>query len=105
VAVHDLVIHPRDRDLVIATHGRGIYVMDLAPLEDLTLAVLATDVFLFEPKPATVFQYRRTRVPRGAKPFLAANPPAEAVLPYYMREALTTPVLVDHPGHSGPNGG
>jgi hypothetical protein len=30
----------------------------------------------------------------GAKPFLAANPPAEAVLHYYVREALTTPVLV-----------
>ena len=33
VRVHDLVIHPRDRELVIGTHGRGIWVMDIAPLE------------------------------------------------------------------------
>jgi photosystem II stability/assembly factor-like uncharacterized protein len=94
VAVHDLVIHPRDRDLVIATHGRGIYVMDLAPLEDLTPAVLAADAYLFEPKPAVVLPHRRTRMPRGAKPFLAANPRAEAVVHYYLRESLTAPVLV-----------
>ncbi len=94
VAVHDLVIHPRDRELVIATHGRGIYVMDLAPLEDLTPAVRAAAAYLFEPKPAVVLPYRRTRVPRGAKPFLAANPPAEAVVYYYLREGLMAPVLV-----------
>ena len=32
VPVHDLLIHPRDRDLIIGTHGRSIYVMDVAPL-------------------------------------------------------------------------
>src|SRR5262249_18069321 len=36
VAVHDLVVHPRDRELVIATHGRGVYVLDVAPLQELT---------------------------------------------------------------------
>lgn len=35
VAVHDLVIHPRDRELVAATHGRGIFIADIAPLQDL----------------------------------------------------------------------
>ena len=30
--VHDLIIHPRDRMIVIATHGRGVWVMDAAPL-------------------------------------------------------------------------
>src|SRR5206468_2965426 len=50
VAVHDLVIHPRDRDLVIGTHGRGIYVLDVAPLEELTPEVLAEEVHLFDVK-------------------------------------------------------
>src|SRR6185503_1402943 len=36
VPMHDLVIHPRERDLVIGTHGRGVYVVDIGPLEDLT---------------------------------------------------------------------
>ena len=40
VAVHDLVIHPRHRELVIATHGRSIYIVDVAPLEELTAKVL-----------------------------------------------------------------
>src|SRR5471032_2865722 len=44
VAVRDLVIHPRDNDLVIATHGRGIWIVDdIAPLRALTPAVLASD--------------------------------------------------------------
>jgi hypothetical protein len=36
--VHDLAVHPRDRELVVATHGRGLWVIDLAPLRQLTLA-------------------------------------------------------------------
>ena len=44
VRVDDIVIHPRERDLVIGTHGRGIWVMDIAPMEQLTEKVLA--VFL-----------------------------------------------------------
>jgi photosystem II stability/assembly factor-like uncharacterized protein len=37
VAVQDLAIHPRDRELVVATHGRGIYIVDISPLEDLQI--------------------------------------------------------------------
>ena len=35
VATYDLVVHPRDNELVIGTHGRGIYVMDVKPLQQL----------------------------------------------------------------------
>jgi hypothetical protein len=41
----------RDDDLVVATHGRGIYILDIAPLSGLTPAVLAADAHLFEPEP------------------------------------------------------
>src|SRR5262249_39129090 len=57
VAVHDLLVHPRDRDLVIATHGRGLYVLDVAPLEELTATVLEEDAHLFDVKPAGLFRY------------------------------------------------
>ncbi|MCI0702119.1 MAG: hypothetical protein L0241_13635 [Planctomycetia bacterium] len=64
VRVDDLVIHPRDRDLVIATHGRGIWVMDIAPLEQLSDAVLKADVHLFDVKPVTLLKpQKRTLVP------------------------------------------
>ena len=49
--VHDMKIQERDNDLVVATHGRGVYIADVAPLAELTPAVLAQDVHLFDPAP------------------------------------------------------
>ena len=47
-SVMDLAIHPRDHDLVIATHGRGLYILDdLAPLRTLSADVLRKPVHLF----------------------------------------------------------
>jgi hypothetical protein len=45
--VHDLQIHPRENDLIVATHGRGIFIADISPLRELTPLVLAKDVHLF----------------------------------------------------------
>jgi hypothetical protein len=37
VPVHDLVIHPRESDLIAATHGRSIWILDdISPLQQLT---------------------------------------------------------------------
>lgn len=47
VPVHDLVVHPRDRQLVAGTHGRSIYILDALPLQDLTSAVRAKPAHLF----------------------------------------------------------
>ena len=52
VRVDDLVIHPNARELVVGTHGRGIWVMDIAPLEQLAETVLKADMHLFDVKPA-----------------------------------------------------
>jgi photosystem II stability/assembly factor-like uncharacterized protein len=52
--VHDLVLHPRDHDLVIATHGRGAYVLDdIRPLRELARnpSTAELELFLFEPAP------------------------------------------------------
>jgi hypothetical protein len=46
--VHDLVIHPRDRDLVVGTHGRSIYVMDVKPIQTLTPKVRNKAVHVFD---------------------------------------------------------
>jgi len=45
---HDLVIHARDRDLVVGTHGRSIYVMDVEPVQTLTPKVQNKAVHLFD---------------------------------------------------------
>lgn len=94
VAVHDLVFHPRERDLIIATHGRGVYVLDLGPLEDLTALVRAAETYLFAPKPATVFHLRHSRVPTGGKEFAAVNPPFGTAIHYYLRQKSPSPVLI-----------
>jgi photosystem II stability/assembly factor-like uncharacterized protein len=49
--VHDMKIQERDDDLVVGTHGRGIYVLDIAPLAGLTPSVLAQAAHLFQPEP------------------------------------------------------
>ena len=47
VPVHDLVVHPRDRQLVAGTHGRSVWMLDVLPLQDLTAEVRAKPAHLF----------------------------------------------------------
>ncbi len=64
VPVYDLQIHPRDHELIAATHGRSFWIVDIAPLEQMSAPVVAKAVHLFEPKPA--FQW-------GEAPTLGAS--------------------------------
>jgi photosystem II stability/assembly factor-like uncharacterized protein len=50
--VHDLVIHPRDRILVAATHGRGMYALDVSQLQQLTPEMQVRKAHLFDVEPA-----------------------------------------------------
>jgi photosystem II stability/assembly factor-like uncharacterized protein len=94
VAIHDLVVHPRDRDLVIATHGRGLWVLDVSPLEELTDKVLASAAYLFEIKPATAFQTRGDRGLTTAGVYAAPNPAFGAAIHYYLKEHAMHPVRI-----------
>jgi len=51
VPVRDLVVHPRENDLVVGTHGRGAFVTDITPLQELTPEILSSDLHLFAPEP------------------------------------------------------
>ncbi len=51
VAVYDLLVHPRDRELVIATHGRSIYVLNVKPWQELTPSQIDSPVLVFETDP------------------------------------------------------
>jgi hypothetical protein len=55
VPVHDLQIHPRDRELIAGTHGRSIWIVDITPLEQMTGEVLKGGTHLFTPRIA--YQY------------------------------------------------
>ncbi|MEK7329396.1 MAG: glycosyl hydrolase, partial [Candidatus Eisenbacteria bacterium] len=55
VAVRDLAIHPREHDLLVATHGRGIWILDdLTPLRALTRQVLEADAAFLPSRPSVM---------------------------------------------------
>jgi len=54
VAVRDIAVHPRENDLIIGTHGRGIWIMDdIRPLQEMTEEVLNKPYYVFSVRPAT----------------------------------------------------
>ena len=54
IAVHDLVVHPRELDLVAGTHGRSVFVLNVRALESLTPEIRAKDVHVFSMPDTTV---------------------------------------------------
>jgi photosystem II stability/assembly factor-like uncharacterized protein len=86
VAVRDLAIHPRDDDLVIATHGRGIWIVDdITPLRALTPATLASNAAFLQTKPIVQRVPAQGGWANGDATFVGPNPPDEAVITYYQR--------------------
>jgi hypothetical protein len=103
VAVDDIVVHPRDRDLVIGTHGRSVYVLDdVTPLEQTTAEVLASaEPTLFQPRPALQFHFLSYGGVWGHRAFKAANPPFGATIHYYLPAHTTDEVKVSFADASG----
>jgi len=88
VAVNDLVIHPRDNDLVLGTHGRGIWILDnINALQELTPDVLTAAAHLFTAEPATMIRLRGAAGHTGDMVFRGQNPPLGATIDYYLQEA------------------
>ncbi|HEX6133422.1 MAG TPA: hypothetical protein VFZ24_05650 [Longimicrobiales bacterium] len=82
--VHDLVIHPRDNDLVVGTHGRGIFVLDdITPLEKLAEQRTAAAA-LFTPRAALLHNLRASPAHPGHRNYSTPNPPAGATLTYFV---------------------
>jgi photosystem II stability/assembly factor-like uncharacterized protein len=87
VAVRDLAIHPRDNDLVIATHGRGIWIIDdLTPLRALTPEMLAKDAAFIEARPTVQRIQAGGGWANGDAMFVGPNPTDEAVITYYQKK-------------------
>ena len=97
VPVFDLQIHPREHDLILATHGRSIWIMDnITALEEIAgnENVLTTDLHLFTPKPGIEWKTANYRGFLGSGLFLAANPQAGLVLDYFAKTAGPVRVTV-----------
>ncbi|RMD86519.1 MAG: glycosyl hydrolase [Calditrichaeota bacterium] len=84
VPIHDMVIHPREKDLVVATHGRSFWILDdLTPLYQISDEVAQSDVYLFDIRPTyrmRGFRFRR----RGLS--VGQNPPNGVVIYYTFKE-------------------
>ena len=94
VPIHDLTIQKRDKDLVVATHGRSFYVLDnLSVLYQLADAQKA-EAFLFKPEDA----YRTSGGGGGQLPPTAtvgANPPNGVVVNYYLKEKAAKEITLE----------
>lgn len=89
VAFNDLVIHPRDNDLVLATHGRGVWILDnLNALQELTPQVMNQDAALFSIPTAERINYTRDGAHVGNMFFRGTNPQRGAIIDYYLKSAV-----------------
>src|SRR5438876_7373763 len=87
VAVRDLAVQPRESDLVLATHGRGIWIVDdITPLRKLTPEVLAQDAVFLEGKPTQQRFTVDNSWPEGSPTFTGNNPSNAALITYYQKK-------------------
>jgi photosystem II stability/assembly factor-like uncharacterized protein len=94
VAIHDMVIHPRTHDLVVASHGRGFWILDsLVGLQQWPAD--QTGPIVFTPRPTPIVQrFSRGRDSVGQSFYTAPNPPDGVLIDYFVPAGATgTPVL------------
>jgi photosystem II stability/assembly factor-like uncharacterized protein len=86
VAVRDIVVHPRTSDLVLATHGRGIWIIDdISPFRALTPDLMAKDATLVEGPPAVQYLNANGGWPQGDASFIGPSRPTDAFIDYYQK--------------------
>jgi hypothetical protein len=94
IAVHDLLVHPRENDLVVGTFGRGVYITDISPLQEINRQTLEKEVHLFHVEPAV------QRITRGwgnynlygDRHITVPNASDTIVFYYYLKENKNSPV-------------
>lgn len=87
LAFNDLVVHPRDNDLVVGTHGRGVWILDqINALQELSPEVAAADAHLFTVEPAIQWRRAGRGVHAGDVHFQGENPPVGALFDYWLAQ-------------------
>ena len=87
VSVRDMVIRERENDLVVATHGRGILIIDdITPLRYLTPEMLAKDMAFLPSRPYLLRNQGYIQEFPGDGEFMGPNPPEAALLTYYLKK-------------------
>lgn len=89
VAVHEFAFHPTSGEMVAATHGRSLWVLDLTPLRQWDAAHATANGYLYVPAPGIRWRTEPRRGGGGSRRYIGENPPAGAQLYYCLgRNAL-----------------
>lgn len=109
IAVRDIAIHPEMDDLVVATFGRGLYVLDdYSAMRELAPERLRAELTLFPVRPALMFTQGSPLGGggvsfQGASHYFAQNPPVGATFTYHVRTALRSQRQVRQQREQGLN--
>ncbi|MGD8276824.1 MAG: hypothetical protein PVH00_02305 [Gemmatimonadota bacterium] len=88
VPVHDLQIQPRENDLIVATHGRGIYIADISALAGMTPAVLAESAHFFQPE-SKIRWVGSDRSNYASQNYNGESEPGTIPFTYYLQSAVS----------------
>jgi photosystem II stability/assembly factor-like uncharacterized protein len=96
VAVHDLLVHPRENDLVVGTYGRGIFITDISPLQELNEGVLQEDIHFFkvEPKAQLITSAWGWYHLYGNRNHFTRNESNALVINYYLKNSVDEEVKI-----------
>ena len=106
VRVDEITLHPRDNAMIVATHGRALWILDhLEPIQEYA-AAQAADAKLFTPGPALQWKTKDDRNDEfwGHQFFTGENPPTDAVIQFHLKNAPKDVKLevTDAAGQGGP---
>jgi photosystem II stability/assembly factor-like uncharacterized protein len=101
VAIHDIVVHPRDPDIIIGTHGRGIWIMDdISALQQMTPDLVSASAHLFTNEVGTHWLRIEPMDDGGPYAFIGENPPKGAIINYYLGPSAEGEAVIEIRGRA-----
>ena len=106
VPVDDILVHPRDNDLLVGTHGRSFWILaDVTPLEHLSEEMLAEAGRVFPSARESIMWAERGDWPFQGATYSAPNPPRGARIRYYLRDEWEVPMAAEEGGEERDGNG
>jgi len=93
--VHDLLVHPREMDVIVGTHGRGIHVLDGAALEEISPEILSSAAHVFPPRDGLAIGSAPNRGYVGSRRWAGENPSSAAVFSYLLGSDADEPIQLE----------
>ncbi len=101
VPVRDILIHPRDNDVIVATHGRGIWILDSASAVQELGKAMREPAYLFPVRTAIRWAGGGGTFRSNERDYVAPNPPAGAYIDAFFKAAPSGPVSITITDNAG----